>query len=461
MTVHIYAGPTISHQDLRDRLPEAELHPPVAHGDLIALRPRRGDTVLIIDGDFCDQLPVRNQEIMLLLQQGVRVVGAAGMGALRAAELHDYGMVGVGAVFDMYRDGAVDADDEVAVSHGGRDEDYRPTAESLINIRCLLRSAVDAGVVSADESARLISVAQSLPLADRRWPVIAARSTGESGAGGTDPWPRLRDLVHPPAGESVQFQDALRALDFVSGPGADDRPRPAGSPVRVPVTPYVRAWLDQHRRRRVAGEWVDDVSVLRFLQLYDPAFPERWAGYTLGVIADGTPRTTPMTAEARRELDDRCVERARQRLGGAAVPESAQRYWLAAREFSLGDRERLLRVLVRSYRVPGGAPIYGCPQLFTQPAALWSKASELVAECWRENRRVVELSPRYSVRRLKREHVLGHFARIWRIENAPDAVLAAARDRAITSLDQLYTYGREMILPFRNWTADDAEHALR
>ena len=40
------------------------------------------------------------------------------MGALRAAELHPFGMVGIGQVYEWYRDGTIDADDEVAVAHG-------------------------------------------------------------------------------------------------------------------------------------------------------------------------------------------------------------------------------------------------------------------------------------------------------------------------------------------------------
>jgi hypothetical protein len=42
------------------------------------------------------------------------------MGALRAAELHTFGMVGVGRVFEGYRDGVYEDDDEVAVVHGSR-----------------------------------------------------------------------------------------------------------------------------------------------------------------------------------------------------------------------------------------------------------------------------------------------------------------------------------------------------
>ena len=40
------------------------------------------------------------------------------MGALRAAELHPYGIEGVGAhYFEAYRGGEYEDDDEVAVSH--------------------------------------------------------------------------------------------------------------------------------------------------------------------------------------------------------------------------------------------------------------------------------------------------------------------------------------------------------
>jgi hypothetical protein len=61
-----------------------------------------GDIVIIIDGLFYHTAPVRHKEILILLAQGVTVIGAASMGALRAAELHPYGMTGVGSIFDAY-----------------------------------------------------------------------------------------------------------------------------------------------------------------------------------------------------------------------------------------------------------------------------------------------------------------------------------------------------------------------
>ena len=51
------------------------------------------------------------------MSQGIHVFGSASMGALRA-ELCPFGMVGVGRIFEAYRDGELEDDDEVAVIHG-------------------------------------------------------------------------------------------------------------------------------------------------------------------------------------------------------------------------------------------------------------------------------------------------------------------------------------------------------
>src|SRR4051812_35252740 len=115
MTVHVFCGPTISADQVRQILPTARTHPPVRHGDLLSLDCEAGDVVVIIDGVFHATAPVRHKEIMLLLADKIAVVGASSMGALRAAELYPLGMRGVGRIFEMYRDGVIEADDEVAV----------------------------------------------------------------------------------------------------------------------------------------------------------------------------------------------------------------------------------------------------------------------------------------------------------------------------------------------------------
>jgi len=69
-------------------------------------RPR---VIGIVDGYFERVPAVWHKEILWAMSRGVHVLGAASMGALRAAELHPFGMVGVGAIFEGFRDGELDA----------------------------------------------------------------------------------------------------------------------------------------------------------------------------------------------------------------------------------------------------------------------------------------------------------------------------------------------------------------
>ena len=52
------------------------------------------------------------------MQAGIHVYGAASIGALRAAELDAFGMRGIGRIYEDFREGVLEDDDEVAVLHG-------------------------------------------------------------------------------------------------------------------------------------------------------------------------------------------------------------------------------------------------------------------------------------------------------------------------------------------------------
>ena len=67
--------------------------------------------------------------------------GAASMGALRAAELAAFGMEGVGAIFEAFREGVLEDDDEVAVIHGPAEFGYPVLSEAMVNIRRTLSDA--------------------------------------------------------------------------------------------------------------------------------------------------------------------------------------------------------------------------------------------------------------------------------------------------------------------------------
>lgn len=181
MTVLLFSGPTLAGCDLPS--PEGLLVlPPAAQGDLYrAVRRHAPRAVGIVDGYFHQVPSVWHKEILWTLSQGIPVLGAASMGALRAAELEPCGMTGVGRIYELFRSGsyppypdAFENDDEVAVLHGPPETGFLQLSEALVDIRQGLAEAADAGIV--DEAARdaLVSSAAAVPYGERSIEAAAA-----------------------------------------------------------------------------------------------------------------------------------------------------------------------------------------------------------------------------------------------------------------------------------------------
>jgi hypothetical protein len=113
----------------------------------------------------------------MLLDSEVAVVGAASMGALRAAELQACGMLGIGKIWQAFFTGEIDADDEVAILHT---PDGQVLTEALVNLRCAIRGTAAAEQVTADEATALEEVARLLPYTRRTWTALhrAAAAAG-------------------------------------------------------------------------------------------------------------------------------------------------------------------------------------------------------------------------------------------------------------------------------------------
>lgn len=173
MSTIIFLGPTLAHEAARQRLSATYL-PPASQGDVLRALQGGATRIGIIDGYFNHVPSVWHKEILLALEQGVPVYGAASMGALRAAELHGFGMQGVGRVFEWYRDGALTDDDEVAVVHGSGEDGYRQLSEALVNVREHLSAAVSSESVTASFAASLFAIAQGLFYRERSYPRLFA-----------------------------------------------------------------------------------------------------------------------------------------------------------------------------------------------------------------------------------------------------------------------------------------------
>lgn len=172
MKAVVFAGPTIT-RDEGSALLDAEWRPPAAQGDVYRAAREGFDAIGIIDGYFEVVPSVWHKEVLWAMSRGARVYGSASMGALRAAELADFGMVGVGEVFERFRDGTFEDDDEVAVVHAPAEEGYRAISEAMVNIRATLRAAGQAGVISEAIRDALERKAKALFYPDRQLALIA------------------------------------------------------------------------------------------------------------------------------------------------------------------------------------------------------------------------------------------------------------------------------------------------
>jgi hypothetical protein len=162
----VFVGPTLRAEDLP---PESEIVvlPPVAQGDVYRVAQARPRAIGIVDGYFEGVLSVWHKEILWAMAEGIHVFGSASMGALRAAELHPFGMRGTGRIFEAYRDGELEDDDEVAVIHGPPETCYLALSEAMVNIRATRAAAKRNGIIAAATRDALVRSAKELFYHDR------------------------------------------------------------------------------------------------------------------------------------------------------------------------------------------------------------------------------------------------------------------------------------------------------
>ncbi len=212
MNVCIFTGPTISPADAATEL-DALYFPPAAEGDVYRATLRRPQVIGIIDGYFQDVPSVRLKEILWAMSRGIHVFGSASMGALRATELAAFGMEGVGKVFELFRDGILEDDDEVAVAHGPAELGFPSLSEAMVNIRQTLRKAETEEVITAKVGTALEQIAKQLFYPERNYSALLHRAA-EMGL----PQPQLERLRGwlPQGRVNQKREDAVAMLRLIS-----------------------------------------------------------------------------------------------------------------------------------------------------------------------------------------------------------------------------------------------------
>lgn len=362
MTDVVFAGPTLNAAEVSALLPGARILPPVRHGDLLGLGLTAGDRVLIIDGVFWQTASVRHREILHLLRLGVIVSGSSSMGALRAAELHRFGMRGFGEIFRLYRDGVVEGDDEVAVVHGTAEDGYRAYSDPLVSIRIALRDAAAAGVIRDDESEDLLGLVRAMPFRARSFRALDRAARGR--IAGAEEFAGWRD------GRDTDAKAADARLMLAAAAASDPALRPAGpgdEPIHHVRTTLFADWQYRFKGAPAGDEHVSDSEAIGAIRLAYPGFRAAYRRHVLSEITGAQPGDPTLVAQAA------AVARAR---GLRADPPALAGGWLTESESALDGDEALATLLTRmiAVRLPS------LPAAMTTPTVLaWGRQFTVAA----------------------------------------------------------------------------------
>ena len=166
----------------------------------------------IIDAEF--RPPVRRGDVLKAINDGAEIIGIMGitvvggcsMGALRASELDDLGMIGVGEIYKMYRNGTITSDDDVAVAF---DPETKTTlGEALVNIEYKLGRAEEHGIITEDEKEEIIKIAKDLYYPQRSYANIFSKVKMED-----EKKTRLIDFIVKE--KDLKYLDAVAVLECI------------------------------------------------------------------------------------------------------------------------------------------------------------------------------------------------------------------------------------------------------
>lgn len=255
----IYLGPSLSLAKAREILPGALYRPPAKQGDLVTdLVNENPDFVILIDGQFHQNLSTWHKEWVYALQYpSVKAVyGASSMGALRAAELDYLGMIGIGKIYEWFRDGVIEDDAEVALNYSDKGPDYVPLTVPLVDIR--------AGVEHYEREFPGQPVAKSA----RKFMEAVARVYYMDRTPGLceETWKNAHGVSFP-----FVLQKEIDAIEALSA-FRRHHAKPVQKPAPDDLTMFFRALYERDRRIRIKGQEVPQQHIDAYVTLHNPEY---------------------------------------------------------------------------------------------------------------------------------------------------------------------------------------------
>ena len=158
----VYLGPTLS-REKAVKILDADYRDPAKKGDFLMLSQDSDEKKYVgfVDGVFLHDYPPSPIEVYhLATRKNIELIGASSLGALRAVELEKFGMKGIGKIFQLYKNGIINADDEVAVTFVRENNILQ--SEAMIDIRFNLFLAYKKGIITNQTKKRIAKIAKNI-----------------------------------------------------------------------------------------------------------------------------------------------------------------------------------------------------------------------------------------------------------------------------------------------------------
>ena len=175
----VFVGPTLAGEALPDDESIA-FRGPARQGDLHRAVMEGATVAGLIDGVFEHVPSIWHKEILFALSSGVTVLGAASMGALRAAECDRFGMIGVGEVYRQYAEREIEDDADVAQLHGPAEMGYRSLTQPMVNVRATLARLLADRLIDEREYRELYAAAETLNFRERTYSAVVSAAIPKS-----------------------------------------------------------------------------------------------------------------------------------------------------------------------------------------------------------------------------------------------------------------------------------------
>ncbi|MBZ9863526.1 TfuA-like protein [Mesorhizobium sp. CA12] len=211
MRALVFAGPSLHGTGVCGGQ-DFDIARPARCGDLMRAALEGRKVIGLIDGVFESGPAVWHKEILFALDAGCNVLGAASMGALRAAECWQFGMIGIGRVFEDYRWGRRIADADVAVLHGPAEIGHLPLTVPLVDVADVVERMLAVGVLDEPHVKAVMAVASRTHFKSRTWKQVLA---GAGLPGGLQQ--AALDWIVA-SGPALKTRDALLLIDSLGKP---------------------------------------------------------------------------------------------------------------------------------------------------------------------------------------------------------------------------------------------------